>query len=117
MDVNVEYKDVESIRQKLATREERYFESSFYASIYAHDEEKLREEGKKFEQKMGGYGIRLKTANQRMDEGQISMLPLGIDDLNISRSMVTTSLAGSFPFISNDLIEDTGILYGINLHT
>ena len=117
MDVSIEYKDVENIRQKLATREERYFETSFYASIYNNDEEKLREEGKKFEQKIGGYGIRLKTANQRMDEWQISMLPLGIDDLNISRSMVTTSLAWSFPFISNDLIEDTGILYGVNLHT
>lgn len=68
MDVSIEYKDVENIRQKLATREERYFETSFYASIYNNDEEKLREEGKKFEQKIGGYGIRLKTANQRMDE-------------------------------------------------
>jgi len=52
-----------------------------------------------------------------MDEGQISLLPLCVDNLDISRSMVTTSLAGSFPFISNDLIEDTGILYGVNLHT
>ncbi|USN54103.1 MAG: ATP-binding protein [Candidatus Peribacteria bacterium] len=59
----------------------------------------------------------MKPANQRMDEGQTSMLPLAIDDLNIPRSMITTSLAGSFPFISNDLIENTGILYGVNLHT
>lgn len=117
MDVDVEYRDVQNIRQKLATREERYFETSFYSTIYAHEIEKLHEEGKKLEQKMWGYGIRIKNATQRMDEGQVSMLPLWIDDLNIPRSMVTTSLAGSFPFISNDLIEDTGILYGVNLHT
>jgi DNA helicase HerA-like ATPase len=42
---------------------------------------------------------------------------LGIDDLGIARSAITTSLAGSFPFISSDLIDDTGILYGVNLHT
>lgn len=52
-----------------------------------------------------------------MDEGQTTMLPLALDDLGISRSMITTSLGGSFPFISNDLIENTGILYGVNLHT
>ena len=110
-DVSVEYRDVESIRQKLATREERYFESGMYISLYQHDDEKLREEGKKLEQKVAGYGIRIKNAAQRMDEGLTSTLPLGIDDLGIPRSMVTTSLSGSFPFISNDLIENTGILY------
>ena len=117
MDVDIEYRDVENIRQKLATREERYFETSFYTTIYSHDKEALREEGKKIEQKIAGYGIRVKTANQRMDEAQTCMLPLAIDDLDIPRSMITTSLAWSFPFISNDLIEETGILYGINLHS
>lgn len=117
VDVDVEYRDVESIRQKLATREERYFETSFYTTIYEHDAEKLREEGKKFEQKISGYGIRVKPTSQRMDESQRCVMPLCMDDLDITRSMVTTSLGGSFPFISNDLIENTGILYGVNLHS
>lgn len=116
-EIDVEYKDVERIRQQLATREERYFETSFYTTIYEHDDEKLREESKKFEQKIGWYGVRMKPANQRMDEGQTSLLPLCVDDLNIPRSMITTSLAWAFPFISNDLIENSGILYGVNLHT
>lgn len=116
-DIDIEYRDVESIRQKLATREERYYETSFYATVYEHDTEKLREASKKFEQKIWWYGIRVKPASQRMDEAQICMLPIAQDDLNIPRSMITTSLAWSFPFISNDLIENTGILYGINLHS
>ena len=116
-DVSVEYQDVENIRQKLATREERYFQTSMYTTIYEHDTEKLREEAKKFEQKIAGYGIRVKPASQRMDEWLTVTLPLCIDDLDIPRSTVTTSLAGSFPFISNDLIENQGILYGINLHS
>lgn len=52
-----------------------------------------------------------------MDEGFTSGLPLCIDDLGITRSAVTSSLAGSFPFMSNDLVSTTGILYGLNLHT
>lgn len=116
-DVDIEFRDVEEIRQKLATREERYFESSFYLTVYEHDEDKLREQGKKLEQKVSGYGVRIKPASQRMDEAQQCMLPICLDELDIPRSMVTTSLAGGFPFISGDLIEPTGILYGANLHT
>ncbi|USN57391.1 MAG: ATP-binding protein [Candidatus Peribacteria bacterium] len=52
-----------------------------------------------------------------MDEGFESNLPLAIDNLGITRSTITSSMAGSFPFISQDIIHDTGILYGVNLHT
>ncbi|HBB03335.1 TPA: hypothetical protein DCZ39_00255 [Patescibacteria group bacterium] len=117
MEVEQQYRDVEMIREKLTTREERYFENSFYINIYDDTEEKLKETGKKIEQKISGYGIRIKSAIQRMDEGFSSGLPLCTDELAISRSSVTSSLSGGFPFISNDMVSETGILYGINLHT
>ena len=119
MDTNVEaeYNDVEMIRQKLTTKEERYFEVGYYINLYNSDSQKLVEDGKRFEQKIGGFGIGIKSATQRMDEWLESAMPLMIDDLGIYRSSVTTSLAGSFPFISSDLIDNGGILYGVNLHT
>ena len=52
-----------------------------------------------------------------MDEGFTSNLPICLDNLGIVRSAVTSSLAASFPFISSDLITETGILYGVNSHT
>ena len=52
-----------------------------------------------------------------MDEGFTTGLPTCVDDLGIVRSAVTSSLAGSFPFISNDMVSETGILYGLNMHT
>ena len=112
-----QYKDVEMIRQKLTTREERYFETWFYINLYDEDEQKLKENGKKLEQKIAWYGIRFKTANQRMDEWFTCGLPICMDELWIARSAVTSSLAGSFPFIANDLVSETGILYGMNMHT
>ena len=116
-EIEQQYRDVEMIREKLTTREERYFENSFYINIYDETEDKLKETGKKMEQKISGYGIRIKNAIQRMDEGFVSGLPICSDELGISRSAVTSSLAGGFPFISNDMVQDTGILYGVNLHT
>jgi hypothetical protein len=112
-----QYRDVELIREKLSTREERYFELSNYFTIYNTDENLLKEEWKKYEQKISGYWIAVKSANHRMDEWMTSTLPLCIDDLWISRSAVTSSLAWSFPFISNDLVQNTWIFYGLNLHT
>ena len=116
-ELQVQYQDVETIRQKLATHEERYFETGMYITIYQEEKEKLREESKKLEQKMSWLSIRTKPATFRMDEWFTTTLPLCLDDLGITRSTISSSLAGSFPFISQDLISETGILYGLNLHT
>lgn len=51
-EVEQQYKDVEMIREKLTTREERYFEVGYYMNLYHEQEDKLREEGKKLEQKI-----------------------------------------------------------------
>ena len=116
-DVEQQYRDVEMIREKLTTKEERYFELWNYTTIYDYDEEKLRETGKKFEQKISWFWIRVKNAIQRMDNGFTANLPVCLDDMWIVRSAVTSSLAASFPFISSDLISKTGILYWVNAHT
>ena len=116
-DVEQQYRDVEMIREKLTTKEERYFEVWNYTTIYDYDEEKLRETWKKFEQKISWFWIRVKNAIQRMDNWFTANLPVCLDDMWIVRSAVTSSLAASFPFISSDLITKTGILYWVNAHT
>lgn len=116
-EIEQQYKDVEMIRQKLTTREERYFELGYYVNMYEETEDKLKEEWKKFEQKISGYWVRIKNATQRMDEWFNSCLPICMDELGIVRSAVTSSLAWSFPFISNDLVSETWILYWVNMHT
>lgn len=116
-EIEQQYRDVEDIRQKLTTREERYFELWYYINLYNEDEQKLKEIWRKFEQKISGYWIRLKNATQRMDEWFNSSLPICLDDLWITRSAVTSSIAWSFPFISNDLTQKTWILYWINSYT
>ncbi len=117
VEIELQYRDIDEIRQKLATREERYYETGYYTVLYDEEKEKLNENSKKFEQKIAWLGMRIKPAIQRMDEWFVSSLPLCIDQLGITRSTITSSLWGSFPFISQDMLSNTGILYGINQHT
>ncbi len=116
-EIEQQYRDVELIREKLTTREERYFETWYYINLYEQDEKKLNETAKKFEQKIAWYGIRIKQATQRMDEWFSSCLPICVDELGIVRSAITSSLAWSFPFVANDLVQESGILYGVNTQT
>jgi len=116
-DLELKYRDVETIRQKLATHEESYFELGMYITIYQEEKDKLNENGKKLEQLFSSLWVKIKPAVQRMDEWLVSTFPLCIDELGITRSSISTSLAWSFPFISSDIFTKTWILYGVNLHT
>lgn len=116
-ELEVSYRDIETIRQKLATREERYFETGFYTTLYHEKLEKLTEMGKKFEQKIAWVWVKVKPSSHRMDEWLETSIPLCRDELGITRSTITSSLAWSFPFVSSDMISQTGILYGVNMHT
>ena len=125
-DLEIEYQDIQNILTKLATWEEKYFQTSFYTTLYSKEtwrekkynpDDNLEIFSKKYEQLMKTYAINVKRASFRMDEWFNSTTPLCNDDLWIYRSMLSTSLWGSFPFISNDLIQESWILYWINLHS
>ncbi len=125
-DIEIEYQDIQNILTKLATGEEKYFQTSCYTTLYSEEtwrEKKFNPDNnleifsKKFEQTMKTYAINVKRASFRMDEGFHSTTPVCKDELGIYRSMISTSLWGSFPFISNDLIDESWILYWINLHS
>ncbi len=125
-DIEIEYQDIQNILTKLATWEEKYFQTSLYTTLYSEEtwkEKKFNPDNnleifsKKFEQTMKTYAVNVKRASFRMDEWFHSTTPICKDELWIYRSTLSTSLWGSFPFISNDLIQETWILYWINLHS
>ncbi len=125
-DAEIEYNDIQNILTKLATWEEKYFQTSNYTTLYSEEtwkEKKYNPDrnlelfSKKYEQLMKTYAINIKRASFRMDEWFDSTTPLWKDELWIYRSMLSTSLWWSFPFISNDLIQETWILYWVNLHS
>lgn len=114
--VQVALDDALSLQAQLAKGAERFFQFSLYITIPAESLEDLNRISKEVESTIGSLLIIPKHATLSQEEGFKSTLPLGIDKLDITRNMDTTSLATTFPFTTASLTANEGILYGINEH-
>lgn len=106
--------DAQSLQETLVKGAQHFFEFAFYVTVRAESLEKLNQVSKLVQTTLGSLLVTAKHATLNMDDGFVSTLPLGIDRLNITRNMDTTSLATTFPLTSTELSNDEGILYGIN---
>ena len=108
--------DALNLQADLVKGEERFFQFGLYITIVADSQEELDKTNKSLEAALGSLLVVTKRATLQMEEGFVTGLPLGQDRLNITRNMDTTSLATTFPFVSSELSDDKGIVYGINSH-
>lgn len=108
--------DAEAMRDKLQIGEERFFRFGFYFTIYAQSLDELEFVTHKVESLLGQQLVYSKPATSQQEQGLNSTVPQFTDQLQIRRNMSTGAISTSFPFTSADLSQDTGILYGINMH-
>jgi conjugal transfer ATP-binding protein TraC len=116
IDTEVKLEDARVIREQLAKGAERFFQFGLYITIRARDKDELERVTKSLQSALGSLLIVSKKTTLQMDQGFKTTLPMGIDNLMITRNMDTTSLATTFPFTSSELTMETGIVYGINEH-
>jgi conjugal transfer ATP-binding protein TraC len=108
--------DAEEMRDKLQVGEERFFRFGLYFTIYAGSLEELEFISHKVESMLGQQLVYSKPASSQQEQGLNSTVPQLVDQLQVRRNMNTGALSTSFPFTSADLSQDSGILYGINMH-
>ena len=60
--------------------------------------------------------IYLKPALFQQEEGFKSVAPVGSDLLNVHSKLNSSPLSSIFPFVSFDLTQDKGVLFGVNRH-
>lgn len=110
------YHDLEDLRDKLQTAQERMFRFSLYLTIYADTEKGLRDIETNLRSILESRLIYIKPALYQQKEGFICTSPYDLDLLMVTTLMNTAPLSSTFPFISFDLSSNEGILYGINRH-
>lgn len=110
------YQDIEDLRDRLQTAQERMFKLGIYLNIYEDTTEDLKKTESTLRSMLESRLIYIKPSLHQQKEGFISASPYGKDLLFINTSMNTEPLSSTFPFVSFDLSTNEGILYGVNVH-
>ena len=110
------YKDLEELRDRLQSAEERMFKLGLYITIYGDNEDDLADIENNLRSILEAKVVYIKPSLFQQKEGFISTSPYGLDKLKTHTRMNTKPLSSIFPFISSDLSSNEGILYGINMH-
>ncbi|RJQ28724.1 DUF87 domain-containing protein [Candidatus Parcubacteria bacterium] len=109
-------KDVESLRDSLQQAEEKLFDVGVYFMMYADSQEELARLESQVISLTEAKLIYVKPALFEQLEGFSSILPFAQDKVGVYSPMNSSPLSSFFPFVSEDLTSNQGILYGINLH-
>jgi len=109
-------KDAEELREDVQLGRERFFRYGLYITLYADSIDELNFVQHKIETLFGQQMIFSKVASSQQEQGLNSSIPQMTDQLQIRRNMNTGAISTSFPFTSADLTDNSGILYGINMH-
>ena len=110
------HQDLEELRDKLQTAQEKMFRFSLYLTVYGDTEKELRDVETNLRSVLESRLVYIKPALYQQKEGFICTSPYNMDLLMVTTLMNTSPLSSTFPFISNDLSSNEGILYGVNRH-
>ncbi len=110
------YKDMEDLRDRLQSAQERMFYFGLYITIYGDSEKEVGETESTLRSIFEAKVIYIRPALFQQAAAFTSTSPYGIDVLQTHTPMNTEPLSSIFPFISFDLTSSDGVLYGVNKH-
>lgn len=102
------------LRDKIQRGQEKLFQMAIYISLRAESLEELNKTTKLLEATMSARLFYSKVARYQQLEALQSILPRGEDQLDQKRNLDSSSAALTFPFMSSELVQESGILYGVN---
>ncbi|GGM80975.1 hypothetical protein GCM10012275_59530 [Longimycelium tulufanense] len=115
--------DAYDLSDRLARGEGRLFRVGLYLTVHARSEAELIEEVSALRALTASLLVDAKPTTYRSLQGWITTLPMGLDQIAMTRTFDTAALSAAFPFTSPDLpppdvtsaAAARGVLYGWNL--
>ncbi|MBI2314441.1 ATP-binding protein [Candidatus Daviesbacteria bacterium] len=102
------------LKDKIQRGQEKLFQISIYITITADSLVELNKTTTLLETVMSTRLFYIKNATFQQIEGLQSTLPRAENLLAQKRNLDSSSAALTFPFVSSELVQESGILYGIN---
>ncbi len=102
------------LRDKIMRGQEKLFQVSVYVCLRAGTLTELDKLTKQLEATLSAHLFYSKIARYQQVEALQSILPRGEDQLKQERNLDSSSAALTFPFMSAEMVQESGILYGVN---
>ncbi len=102
------------LKDKILRGQEKLFQVSIYMTITVDSLADLNRVTTLLETVMSQRLFYIKSATFQQLEGLQSILPRAENLLNQKRNLDSSSASLTFPFVSSELVQESGILYGIN---
>ncbi len=102
------------LRDKILRGQQKLFQLSIYIGLRANSIQALNKMSSIFESVMASKLFYTKTARYQQLDALKSILPRAQNNLSHQRNLDSSSLALTFPFMSSDFVQPSGVLYGIN---
>jgi type IV secretory pathway VirB4 component len=102
------------LKNKIQRGQEKLFQMSIYVTLTANSLVELNKITTLLETVLSTRLFYAKTATFQQLEALQSVLPRGENKLSQKRNLDSSSAALTFPFVSSELVAESGILYGIN---
>ena len=107
--------DAKKLLTKLQTRNERLFMLTFLVLNVADTKQKLSNDVFQAAGVAQKYNCSLVRLDYQQEQGLVSSLPLGVNQIKIQRGLTTSSVAVFVPFVTQELFQGgAAMYYGVN---
>ncbi len=116
--VGGKYGDAKQIRKALQLGEENLFFLSIYIGVYADNVQQLSKNLNRIESIAVSSGLTTIRASYRQEEAIKAELPFLQTEADIERiiqrNVLTSGLVSTYPFLSNEMFDEDGVIVGTN---
>ncbi len=107
---------VENLLSDLQTRDERLFSVSIVIMNYAKTIQKLENTIAQISSVANRFNCKIKRLGYMQEQGLVTILPIGTNEIEIQRYLTSSSTAVFMPFTTEELFIDSGnsLYYGLN---
>ena len=107
---------VENLLSDLQTRDERLFSVSIVIMNYAKTIQKLENTIAQISSVASRFNCKVKRLGYMQEQGLVTILPIGTNEIEIQRYLTSSSTAVFMPFTTEELFIDSGnsLYYGLN---
>ena len=108
--------DVKSLLKDLQTRDERMFVVSIVFMNFARTVQKLDNTIAQISSIANKHNCKIKRLDHTQEQGLVSVLPLGVNKIEIDRGLTSSSTAVFMPFTTEELFinSSNSLYYGLN---